>query len=193
MITTSFIKHISKTRDRKSIEENVIDIQNAYLILTKEHLQPKANGRLYHIVLKETGTNNAKFLNFQLTNKLFRPIHKKLKDTPYYLNYLFVLEYPKKVSTLQRGIWSTDLHAHIAINTNIPEDALRTIFIESFNIYFDFYMSDETERNDKESFSSYLTKQAQNNYFLTHEHYNYNIDYRSPKPRKTTPSRKFDS
>jgi hypothetical protein len=188
MILTSFIKHISKSRTKKSIAENIMDIENAYLILTKPHLQPEAKGRLYNIVIGKTKINNAKALNFKLTNLLFKRIHQKLKDTNYYLNYLFVLEYPTGVALGLRNINNTDLHAHITINTNLPQPHLEKVFRTVLRQDLHFYLEDISDRLDLGGLANYYTKQSRLNDFLTHEHYNYKIDYRSTEPRKSTPS-----
>ena len=119
-----FLRHITKSRFRKNVQDNILEIENAYYILTKENLQPRPNGRLYHLVISKTYTNNARKLNFELTNLLFNRIHRIIRKTPYYLNYLFVLEYPKAVSVGYRNIANTDLHAHLTINTNLSNNQI---------------------------------------------------------------------
>lgn len=192
MILTRFTTHLAKGREKNTINENIQDIENAYLILTKPHLQPKSGGRLFHITINHTKTSNAKALNFKLTNHLFRKIHRQLKATDYYLNYLFVLEYPFRLSTGMKKIEHVDLHAHITLNTNIPQPLLERAFRAILRNDLHFYIEDITFRLDKEGLSGYFTKQSRLNDFLTHEHYNYKIDYRSPKPRKTIPSNLSD-
>jgi hypothetical protein len=188
MILTRFIRHTTKSRIKKTIVENIQDVENAYLILSKPHLQPKAEGRLYHITINHTKTNNAKELNFKLTNNLFRRIHRQLKQTHYYLNYLFVLEYPYRVSIGMKNIKDTNLHAHITLNTNLPHHLLEKAFKVLLREDLHFYIEDITFRLDIEDLSGYITKQSRLNDFLTHDHYNYKIDYRSPNQRKTTSS-----
>jgi hypothetical protein len=98
----------------------MIEIENVYEILTKSYLQPRPHGRLYHIVISNTKSTSARDLTFRLTNHFFNRVHRELRKTNFYLNYLFVLEYPKAVSLPMRRIESVDLHAHATINTNIP-------------------------------------------------------------------------
>lgn len=178
-IATRFLRHISKSRFRKSIEDNMIDIENAYSILCKPHLQPKPNGRLYHIVLSNTKTNHAADLNFKLTNHFFNKVHREIKKTNFYVNYLFVLEYPKAVSLPLRRIETVDIHAHITINTNIPYVQVGKIFDNILRKDIHYYIEDITCRADVDDLVHYFFKQSKENQFLTSHHYNYKIDYRT--------------
>jgi hypothetical protein len=173
-----FLRHITKSRFRKRVQDNILEIENAYYILTKEHLQPRPNGKLYHLVISKTSTNNARHFNFKLTNLLFNRIHRVIRNTPYYLNYLFVLEYPKAVSVGYRKITNTDLHAHLTINSNLGYTKLFNIFENRLRNGLHFYMEEITERDDKENLITYFTKQSkETNQFLTFDHYNYKIDF----------------
>jgi hypothetical protein len=53
----------------------------------------------------------------RLTHHFFNRVHRELRKTNLYINYLFVLGYPKAVSLPMRRIESADLHAHVTINT----------------------------------------------------------------------------
>jgi len=178
-VATRFLRHICKSRIKKSVSDNIIEVENVYNILSKPHLQPRPRGKLYHVVISKTNINNAKQLNFWLTNLVFNQIHKQIKDSNMYINYLFVLEYPSVISTGLRRITSTNLHAHLTINTNIPERFLECTLADIVKTKGELYMENITDRLDKEDLAFYLTKQSKCNFFLTHDHFNYKVDFRS--------------
>ena len=178
-VATRFLRHISKSRFRKSIADNMIEIENVYGILTKPYLQPRPHGRLYHIVISNTKSTSARDLTFRLTHHFFNRVHRELRKTNFYLNYLFVLEYPKAVSLPMRRIESVDLHAHATINTNIPYLQLGKVLDNILNQRINYYIEDITDRADKENLVQYVTKQSRDNHFLTHDHFNYKIDHRT--------------
>jgi hypothetical protein len=191
MLIPKHTSHKSKDKTTTTIKERIIDIENAFSLLNKPHLQPQPDGRLYNCVLNTTNTNRAEVLNFKLTNQLFNRIHQRLRKSKYYLNYLFVIEYSKVLSLGKYVTKQTNIHAHIIINSNIPQEHLEKILKNRLDtgIAKYLFLEDITNRNDKDYLAHYLTKQAQSNYLLTDKHYNYKIDYRSPQPRKTLSSR----
>ena len=175
-----FIRYISKSRFKNlSVEENKIECENAFAIISNSRIQPRPNGKLYHVVISNTKTTNVKELNFLLTNRFFNRIHREIRHTPLYINYLFILEYPKAVSVLVKRITTADLHIHITINTNISYFQLGRIFDTMLRKDLHFYIEDISVRLDKFGLINYLTKQSLKNRFLTHDHFGYKIDYKT--------------
>lgn len=173
---------ISKSRAKRSYDDIIADIQNANYILTQPHFNPKPNGNLYHVVIGKTKIDRAEVLHFNLTNNLFNRIHKEIDRDTSYINYLFILEYPKALSMGIEIPTSTELHAHIIINTNIPQSILKSKLQEKLPIDFHLYFENISDRTDNGNLVDYFTKQATINYFFTNKHYNYKILFNSPKP-----------
>jgi hypothetical protein len=177
-------RNTSTSRIIMTPKDIITDVENAYHLLINPKYYPHPNGMLYHIVIQNTKTNKAETLNFQLTNLLFNRINKETSSTSFYLNYLFVLEYPEALSIGLELPTNIDLHAHIAINTNIPEPDLEITIKEKLPPHFSLFIENITDRNDKPNLIHYFTKQATINYFLTDKHYNYKILFNSPQALK---------
>lgn len=56
------------------------------------------NNPILSITINDTDCKTKEDLRFHLTNKFFNEIHKDYNKTFEILNYLFVIEYPTKVS-----------------------------------------------------------------------------------------------
>lgn len=143
------------------------------------------NHPIYSITISNTLIKSSEELRFSLTNKLFNRIHKdsltnKLfnridkdyKNSYEVINYLFVIEYPEKIS---RGNFlpdKCDVHAHIVMGTNIQpqhiEYYMQTTFPNS-----SIFTKKIDDRNDKENLVNYLIKQKA---LLTDDNYNYKIN-----------------
>jgi hypothetical protein len=114
-------------------------------------------------------------LRFNLTNKLFNKIHKDYKQTFEIVNYLYVIEYPTKVSMGNLIPDNCIPHTHIILETTLPIDVIRNYIKTIFNIKKkkDIYIENITKRNDKLNYVNYLTKQIN---ILTDDNYNYKIN-----------------
>lgn len=129
------------------------------------------NNPIYSITINNTGCKTTQELRYYLTNKLFNQIHKNYKNSFEKLNYLFVIEYPTKVSMGNQIPDTCEVHTHIILETTLSPQHIQFYIEATFrNPYI--YIEDITKRNDKNDFIGYLTKQRN---LLTTDNYNYKI------------------
>jgi len=165
---------ISKNKRTKTTDIAVSELHRIYEVWLNQKNFPTTGDRTYHITITHTHAKHQEDLHFILTNNLFNRIHRDLKMSLDYLNYIFVIEYPEVISKGELLPQNCNVHAHIVLNTSIPMESLRFYFYDTFDtahINFD----DTTKRNDKGEFIKYLTKQAKENRFFTDRSYNYKI------------------
>ena len=170
------MKYISKSKDPKTTQMVMNDMKYAFDILIHQKRFLTSNNTFYAITITHTLAKHEKDLNFILNNNLFNKINSEYRHSKEHLNYLYVIEYPEKVS---KGIELPDnsnIHTHIVINTSIP---LKTIeyYIQNAFRKLNLYVENITKRNDKENYINYLIKQGKENNYLTNDSYNYKILY----------------
>jgi hypothetical protein len=156
---------LKKKKTPKNTQMIVDDIKYTFHKLTQQ------NNPVLSITINNTGCKTKEELRFFLTNKFFNRIHKEYNNTLEILNYLFIIEYPTKVSMGNQIPENCDVHAHIILETTLTlkqiEYYIQTIFKNP-----DIYIEDITKRNDKLNYMEYLTKQKN---LLTSDSYNYKI------------------
>lgn len=130
------------------------------------------NNPILSITINNTNCKTAKELRFNLTNKLFNRIHKEYKQSFEIINYLFVIEYPTKVSMGNLIPETCIPHTHIILETTLPENIIEYYIQSTFN-NIDIYIENITKRDDKSNYINYLTKQIN---LLTDDNYNYKIN-----------------
>ena len=130
---------------------------------------------IYHITLTNLNITNPAELRFQLTNKLFNRISKFYKKSIFSLNYLFVIEYPEKVSRGNMMVDNCEVHTHIVLETDLPIENIRFFIEMAFSSTNKNWVQIERidKRNDKFNFSNYLTKQIK---LFTDDNYNFKIN-----------------
>lgn len=156
---------IKKKNEPKSIEKIVDDITYSFAKLTSQ------NSPILSITINDTGCKSKEELRFQLTNKFFNKINRDYKQTPEILNYLFVIEYPTKVSMGNLIPDNCIPHAHIILETTIDEKTIEFYIHDSFKTP-DIYVENITKRSDKNNYLNYLLKQKN---LFDIDSYNYKI------------------
>jgi hypothetical protein len=130
------------------------------------------NERIYHFTISDTHICSVEELRFILTNKIFNSIHKDYKNSFETLNYLFVIEYPEKVS---RGNFipdSCEVHTHIVLSTSLSPEQVN-FYIKTTLKKYDVFYERIDNRNDKYNLINYLLKQKE---LFTDSNYNYKIN-----------------
>lgn len=126
---------------------------------------------IYFITISNTYISSAEQLRFTLTNKIFNTIHKEYKNTFEVINFLYVIEYPEKVSRGNMMPDNFDVHTHIILETTlIPQQIKHYIEINFLNPDIDIKRIDN--RDDKMNIVNYILKQEN---ILTDDNYNYKI------------------
>lgn len=156
---------IKKNNSPKTTQMIVDDITYSFSKLTSQ------NNPILSITINNTGFKTAKELRFQLTNKFFNKINTDYKDNDAIINYLFVIEYPTKVSMGNLIPDNCLPHAHVILETTIPENEIEIYIKKTFDNPYVF-IKDITKRCDKLNYLNYLTKQRR---ILTTDNYNYKI------------------
>lgn len=123
------------------------------------------------ITITNTNCKTTEELKFYLTNKLFNRIHKENKHSFDVLNYLFVIEYPTKVSMGNQIPDNCDVHTHIVLGTTLLPQQIE-YYIQTTFRNPNIHIEDITKRNDKNNYINYLIKQKD---YLTDNNYNYKI------------------
>lgn len=150
----------------KTVQMIADDIRYSFNKLTSQ------NNPILSITINNTNCKTAQELRFNLTNRLFNKIHKDYKQTPEIINYLFVIEYPTKVSMGNLIPESCKPHTHIILETTLPKNIIE-FYIHSTFKNVDVYIENITKRDDKLNYANYLTKQIN---ILTDDNYNYKIN-----------------
>lgn len=156
---------LKKKNTPKTTQMVVDDITYSFHKLTHQ------NNPILSITINDTDCKTKEELRFLLTNKFFNKIHKDYNRTFEILNYLFVIEYPTKVSMGNEIPDNCDVHTHIILETTIPAKQIE-YYIQTTFRNPDIYIEDITKRNDKLNYIDYLTKQRD---YLTDDSYNYKI------------------
>lgn len=156
---------LKKKNNPKTAKMIADDIRYSFNKLTSQ------NNPILSITISNTNCKTAKELRFNLTNKLFNRIHKDYKQTPEKINYLFVIEYPTKISIGNLIPETCIPHTHIILETTIPETTIE-YYIQTTFRNCDIYIENITKRNDKMNYVNYLIKQKN---ILTNDNYNYKI------------------
>lgn len=132
------------------------------------------NNPIYHITITNINIKSPEQLRFQLTNKLFNKIFRFYKKSLISLNYLFIIEYPEKVSRGNMMVDNCDVHSHIVLETDLPIENIRFFIEMTFSSTDKNWLSIERidKRNDKLNFRNYLIKQTS---IFTDDNYNYKI------------------
>jgi hypothetical protein len=157
---------LKKKNNLKTAQMIADDIRYSFQKLTSQ------NNPILSITINNTDCKTAEELRFNLTNKLFNKIHKDYKQTPEIINYLFVIEYPTKVSMGNLIPESCKPHTHIILETTIPKNIIE-YYIQSTFRNVDVYIENISKRDDKLNYANYLTKQIN---ILTDDNYNYKIN-----------------
>ncbi|WP_166925027.1 hypothetical protein [Flavobacterium poyangense] len=129
------------------------------------------NNPIYSITITNTGCKTTEELRFFLTNKLFNQINKDYKNSFEKLNYLFVIEYPTKVSMGNQIPDNCEVHTHIVLETTISLQHLDHYIQTTFKNP-NIHIEDITKRDDKNNYVNYIIKQKD---LLTNNNYNYKI------------------
>lgn len=169
------IKHISKDKLYKTTDMAVKELIRIYEIWLSQKQYPTSVNKTYHITVGETNAKHESDLHFILTNNLFNRINRDVRNTLDHLNYIFVIEYPEVISQGLLLPTNCNVHAHIVLNTSIPEETLRFYLHSTFGNDSHIRIDETTKRSDKGEFIKYLTKQARENRFLTDRSYNFKI------------------
>ena len=157
---------LKKKNNPKTDQMIADDIRYSFQKLTSQ------NNPILSITINNTDCKTAEELRFNLTNKLFNKIHKDYKQTPEIINYLFVIEYPTKVSMGNLIPESCKPHTHIILETTLPKNIIE-YYIQSTFRNVDVYVENITKRDDKMNYANYLIKQIN---ILTDDNYNYKIN-----------------
>lgn len=161
-------KLFKKSKDTKDF---IQDITNAYSILSKKK-------KLYMITLEGIYTPHTRDLGFQLTNKFFNSIHKDIRHSYEYINYLFIIEYGgiiSKEKEFDNYIEDLGIHAHCIVNTSITKEHLEYYINSLFKSPPNYKIQDISKSDTKENLLNYLLKQSKSG-LLTSESYNYKIN-----------------
>ncbi len=156
---------LKKKNTPKTTQMIVDDIVYSFHKITSQ------NNPIYSITINDTGCKSTEELRFVLTNKFFNRIFKDYKNSFEKLNYLFVIEYPTKVSMGNQIPDSCEVHTHIVLETTITPQHLEYYIKTTFRTP-NIYIEDITKRNDKNNFANYLIKQKD---LFTIDNYNYKI------------------
>ncbi len=156
---------LKKKNNPKTTQMIANDIRYSFQKLTSQ------NNPILSITINNTDCKTAEELRFNLTNRLFNKIHKDYKQTPEIINYLFVIEYPTKVSMGNLIPESCIPHTHIILETTLPKNIIE-YYIQSTFRNVDVYIENITKRDDKLNYANYLIKQI---HILTDDNYNYKI------------------
>lgn len=159
------MKLIKKNNLSKTTQIILDDIRYSF------HKIISQNNSILSITITNTDCKTTEELKFYLTNKLFNRIHKENKQTHETLNYLFVIEYPTKVSIGNQIPDNCDVHTHIVLGTTLLPQQIE-YYIQTTFRNPNIYIEDITNRNDKENYINYLIKQK---VYLTDSNYNYKI------------------
>lgn len=157
---------IKKNKAHKTIQmiENDIRYGFSRIMLQKESI--------YHLTISNTQIYCPAELRFKLTNKLFNSIHKDNLKTNAKVNFLFVIEYPEKVSRGNYIPENCEVHGHIVLSTTLAPQQLE-YYIKSTFIKPDFQFEKINYRKDKNNLVNYLVKQK---HLFTNQNYNYKIE-----------------
>ena len=153
-----------KKQKNNCTKDIINEIENIYPVF----LNTNTHYETYVIHITKSPYKHMKELNFKLTN-FFNKLNKTCE-----INYLFVLEYPERISRGNPEIVNCNPHGHIVVNTSLSEIDFR----ESVNYFFkdsDIKIENTTKRNDRHLFWRYQTKQGVKNYLLNNDSYNYKI------------------
>ena len=157
---------IRKNNTPKTTEMIVNDIRYSF------HKLINQNNPILSITINDTGCKTKEELRFHITNKLFNKIRKDYHGTfETTLNYLFVIEYPTKVSMGNQIPNNCDVHAHIILETTLPTKQIE-YYIQTTFKNPNTYIEDITKRNDKLNYVNYLIKQKD---IFNIDSYNYKI------------------
>lgn len=157
---------LKKKNNPKTAQMIADDIRYSFNKLTSQ------NNPILSITINNTECKTAEELRFILTNRLLNRIHKDYKQSFEIINYLFVIEYPTKVSIGNLIPETCIPHTHIILETTIPENTIE-YYIQTTFRNCDIYIENITKRNDKNNYANYLTKQIN---LLTNDNYNYKIN-----------------
>ncbi len=130
------------------------------------------NHPIYSITISNTQIKTSEELRFNLTNKLFNRLHKDYKNTYEVINYLFVIEYPEKVSRGNLLPDNCEVHSHIVVATTLLPQQIE-YYIQTTFKNPGIHVERIDNRTDKENFVNYLIKQE---HLLTDDNYNYKIN-----------------
>ena len=158
---------VSKKKNTpKTTQMMLDDITYGFYKITSQNIP------ILSITINNTGCKTKEELRFYLTNKLFNRIKKDYKNSIEIINYLFIIEYPTKVSMGNQIPDNCEVHTHIVLGTTLSENVIQYYIQTTFyNPYI--FIEDITKRDDKNNYINYLTKQ---NYYLTDDSYNYKIN-----------------
>lgn len=156
---------LKKKNTPKTTQMIVDDIRYSFHKITSQ------NNPIYSITIKNTDCKTTEELRFFLTNKLFNQINKDYRNSFEKLNYLFVIEYPTKVSMGNQIPDNCEVHTHIVLETTISPQHLE-YYIQTTFKNPNIHIEDITKRNDKNNYVNYLIKQHN---YLTNDSYNYKI------------------
>ena len=127
---------------------------------------------IYFITISNTDISSAEQLRFTLTNKIFNTIHNEYKNTFEVINFLYVIEYPEKVSRGNMMPENCEVHTHIILETTlIPQQIKYYIEINFLNPDIDIIRVDN--RNHKMNLIDYVHKQE---HILRNNTSNYKIN-----------------
>ena len=162
-------KLLKKTKDNPDF---ITEITRVFNILSKRE-------KLFMISIEGIPTPHIQDLNFQLTNKFFNTIHRNIKNTKEFINYLFIIEYGgiiSKEKEFDNFINDLGIHTHCIVNTSLSKTELEYYINTCFKKIPDYKIQNISRSDTKEDLLNYLLKQNKNN-LLTSDSYNYKINY----------------
>lgn len=122
---------------------------------------------IYFLTISNTRFTEPKHLQF-LIRTFFNKIKNDYRFSFEKTNYLYVIEYPEKVSRGNMMVDDCRLHTHIILETDLRPDVIeyysKTIFQndEVLYSYDDWYVLEKiSDRNDKNLLINYLLKQME--------------------------------
>ncbi len=129
------------------------------------------NEPIYFITISNTNIKTSIEMRFILTNKIFNKLHKAPENSFEVINYLYVIEYPEKVSRGNLIPDNCEVHTHIILGTTLKPQQIEYYIKNNFTKP-DIDIKRIDKREDKTYLKNYLSKQEN---LLTDDNYNYKI------------------
>jgi hypothetical protein len=161
---------IKKKKGSKSVKMIEDDIRYGFRKIISQTLP------IYFITITNMDIYSVEKLRYILTNKFFKQIHRDYKNSYDIINYLYIIEYPEKVSRGNMIPNNCYIHTHIIMGTSINTHHIR-FYIENTFIKHNTLIKRIDKRSDKLNLENYFVKQKDNfkdtnyNYKITNSNY----------------------
>lgn len=156
---------LKKNKGYKTTLKIINDISYAFNTILSQN-QP-----IYFLTVSNTKIKTNKEMRFILTNKIFNKLHKDPENTFEVINYLYIIEYPEKVSRGNLIPDNCEVHTHIVLGTTISTQQIEYLINKNFTKP-DIDIKRIDNRDDKTYLKNYLSKQEN---LLNDDNYNYKI------------------